>query len=180
MCKSPPKVKEGIDETESLILHQNYPFDTLSETEDINTDETYISANDDIIDNTTSNDQVATAKQTLIGMIIVAFGTALFCTVGAIVQHHGGSVLQLMLGRYITQNILSWCIWFSNPYSIRSQCQHWYGDKPYRLNIWIRGLLLFCTVFFWWRGLELLPLGSLYILYYILYKLSLHSIYVNI
>eukprot|EP00484_Ammonia_sp_Unknown_P029491 CAMPEP_0197036030 /NCGR_PEP_ID=MMETSP1384-20130603/13652_1 /TAXON_ID=29189 /ORGANISM="Ammonia sp." /LENGTH=423 /DNA_ID=CAMNT_0042466157 /DNA_START=145 /DNA_END=1416 /DNA_ORIENTATION=- len=109
---------------------------------------------------TSFTDQVYESKKTLLGMIVVAIGTALFCTVGAIVQYHGGSVLQLMLGRYVTQNLLAWLLWFSNPCKITAGCQHWYGDAPHRLNIWTRGFLLFCVVFFWWRGLELMPLGD--------------------
>ena len=101
-------------------------------------------------------DKVKESKQTIIGMIVVAIGTALFCSVGAVVQYHGGSVLQLMLGRYVTQNIISWIIWCVRK---PSSCNKWYGDPPYRINIWSRGLLLFFTVFCWWRGLELVPLG---------------------
>ena len=105
------------------------------------------------------------AWKTLVGMTLVAIGTALFCTNGAIVQKHGGSILQLMLGRYCVQNILSSCIWISNPCNIRQKgpngtaAVHWYGDGAATKYIWLRGLALFCTVFFWWRGLELVPLG---------------------
>eukprot|EP01083_Nonionella_stella_P267522 903695_1 len=148
-CKS-PRLREGIDETEPLLNDINNP---IIDSRLLNTDYE--------ISDSENTDEIYTAKQTLIGMVVVAIGTALFCTVGAIVQHHGGSVLQLMLGRYIIQNIISWIVWFSNPCKTKSECQHWYGDnKSYRINIWIRGFLLFCCVFFWWRGLELVPLGD--------------------
>ena len=99
------------------------------------------------------------AWHTILGMCLVAFGTALFCTNGAIVQKHGGSILQLMLGRYCVQNIISSILWVFNPWNVRKDSIHWYGDGPSRKIIWLRGLALFSTVFFWWRGLELVPLG---------------------
>lgn len=96
------------------------------------------------------------AKKTLLGMVLVALGTGLFCTVGAVVQYHGGSVLELMLGRYIMQNVIAWVIWiFRRP----QNCHSWYGDPPYRANIWARGVLYWLTTFCWWRGLEMVPLG---------------------
>ena len=107
----------------------------------------------------TEIDESETSRQTLLGMVLVAIGTALFCTVGALVQYHGGSVLQLMFGRYIVQNVVSWILWCCNPCRLRGDAVHWFGDAPHRKNIWCRGLLLFLTVLFWWRGLELVPLG---------------------
>lgn len=100
------------------------------------------------------------AWRTLLGMTLVATGTALFCTNGAIVQKHGGSILQLMLGRYVVQFVLSSILWFWNPWNIRNGSVHWYGDNEKRKYIWLRGAALFATVFFWWRGLELVPLGD--------------------
>lgn len=100
------------------------------------------------------------AWKTLLGMTLVAVGTALFCTNGAIVQKHGGSILQLMLGRYVVQFVLSSILWFWNPWDIRNGAVHWYGDDEKRKYIWMRGAALFATVFFWWRGLELVPLGD--------------------
>jgi len=100
------------------------------------------------------------AWHTILGMCLVAFGTALFCTNGAIVQKHGGSILQLMLGRYCVQNIISSILWVFNPWNVRKDAIHWYGDGASRKIIWLRGLALFSTVFFWWRGLELVPLGD--------------------
>jgi len=100
------------------------------------------------------------AWRTLLGMVLVAVGTALFCTNGAIVQKHGGSILQLMLGRYAVQNIISSAIWVSNPWNIKRDAINWYGDGPQRRIIWLRGFTLFATVFLWWRGLELVPLGD--------------------
>jgi len=101
------------------------------------------------------------AWKTLLGMTLVATGTALFCTNGAIVQKHGGSILQLMLGRYVVQNIISSILWVSNPFGVKGTAVHWYGDTwDSRKIIWARGTALFFTVFFWWRGLQLLPLGD--------------------
>eukprot|EP01084_Bolivina_argentea_P293344 504492_1 len=156
VCKSPrwgnKEVDLDIQETSPLILEPNNPFDELPQIPDDLNEE-------DMLEHLDMNhiDKAAEAKKTLLGMVIVAIGTALFCSVGAIVQYHGGSVLQLMLGRYITQNIIAWFIWLCwKP----SSCDHWYGDSPFKLNIWSRGFLLFCTVFCWWRGLELVPLGD--------------------
>jgi len=100
------------------------------------------------------------SRQTLCGMVLVAIGTLLFCTVGAMVQYHGGSVLQLMLGRYTVQSVISWFLWWCNPCRIRGDALRWFGDSPHRSNIWARGLFLFLTVLFWWRGLEMVPLGD--------------------
>eukprot|EP01083_Nonionella_stella_P059488 155624_1 len=151
-------MQQPIDETEPLIHHDSHSLTTLPTIYDdgcIGSLNISSPSNDD-----TPTDQVHETRNTLLGMTVVAIGTALFCTVGAIVQHHGGSVLQLMLGRYLTQNIISWIVWFGNPCKTRSSCEHWYGDTPHRINIWVRGFLLFCTVFLWWRGLELVPLGD--------------------
>jgi len=106
------------------------------------------------------SDQRSHNKRTLMGMLCVAVGTALFCSVGAMVQDHGGSVLQLMFGRYLIQNLISWLFWLANPLQIRGADQKWYGDAEHRKNIWARGFCLFLTVFFWWRGLEMVPLGD--------------------
>ncbi len=38
------------------------------------------------------------SKNTLLGMLCVALGVGFFTTVGALVQNHGGSVLQIMEG----------------------------------------------------------------------------------
>ena len=126
----------------------------------------------------TVNAESPQAWKTLLGMTLVAIGTALFCTNGAIVQKHGGSILQLMLGRYCVQNNISSILWVFNPWNVRKDSIHWYGDGPARKIIWLRGLALFSTVFFWWRGLELVPLGlvSLFILY-ILYPRTLWLLY---
>ena len=129
-----------------------------------------IPSHDDI-----ERDQRSISKRTLLGMVFVAVGTALFCTVGAIVQEHGGSVLQLMMGRYMVQNLISWCIWFGNPWNIKKDAVYWYGDRPHRKNIWARGFFLFLTVFCWWRGLELVPLGNTHSLF----LCSLCSLYVH-
>jgi len=156
VCKSAPnRIREGrvTDETKPLLLEPD-GIDGLA----IN--ETTTTSEEDAHQMSIASETVASQKKTLLGMIVVAIGTALFCSVGAIVQHHGGSVLQLMLGRYVTQNIISWIVWFINPCKTKSTCTHWYGDRGYRINIWIRGFLLFCTIFFWWRGLELLPIGD--------------------
>eukprot|EP01084_Bolivina_argentea_P293343 504491_1 len=162
VCKSPPNIQEGIDETEPLILHDTNSPTTLPTIyeDDACIRPLNISSSSSDTDRNIPIDQVHETKNTLLGMAVIAIGTALFCTVGAIVQHHGGSVLQLMLGRYITQNIISWIVWFANPCRTRSSCKHWYGDAPHRINIWVRGFLLFWTVFLWWRGLELVPLGD--------------------
>ena len=109
----------------------------------------------------TEEDDSESSGQTLLGMLFVSTGTLLFCTMGAIVQYHGGSVLQLMFGRYMVQNVLSWMLWCCNPCGLRGSAVHWFGDAPHRKNIWARGLLLFLTVLFWWRGLEMVPLGPL-------------------
>lgn len=158
VCKSAPnRIREGgvTDETKPLLLEPD-GMNGLTINNEMSSTTT---SEDDLIALSSAADTLNSTKQTIIGMIVVAIGTALFCSVGAIVQHHGGSVLQLMLGRYVTQNVISWIVWFVNPYKTRSTCTYWYGDKGMRANIWIRGILLFCTVFFWWRGLEMVPLG---------------------
>ena len=107
VCRSAPKgIKEGIDETEPLIIehdiHRLETMSTISETEEkYNSSDGHNEQQPTSSSSAITSKQVYSAKQTLIGMVIVAMGTAIFCTVGAIVQEHGGSVLQLMLGRYI-------------------------------------------------------------------------------
>ena len=53
--------------------------------------------------------------------------------------------------------LLAFAWWF---FKKPSHCNHWWGDSPNRLNIWIRGGLYFLLVFGWYRGLELVPIGD--------------------
>jgi len=93
-------------------------------------------------------------------MLLVGLGTFFYFTCDALVWWHGGSVLELMFGKYIVQLLISSCLWMGNPFNIKGSSQNWYGDEPHRMNIWIRGWLLFCYVFLWWRALEQIPLGD--------------------
>ena len=100
---------------------------------------------------------VQTAANTIFGMMIVAFATGLVCACGAIAQYDGGSILQLMLGSYILQNIMCWCWWcIRKP----SQATNWFGDSPHKCNIWTRGVLYWVMMFCWWKGLEMVPIGD--------------------
>eukprot|EP01084_Bolivina_argentea_P165028 286797_1 len=106
-------------------------------------------------DTTTRTNQT---KQTILGMMCVAIGTGFICTGGSIVALMGGSVLEIMLGRYIIQMLLGFGWWFIKP---PKDNIHWYGDKRNEiLNVWIRGGLYFLLVFGWYRGLELVPIGD--------------------
>ena len=92
-------------------------------------------------------------------MMLVGVGTFFYFTCDALVWWHGGSVLELMFGKYIVQFLISTALWMGNPYNVKGSAQNWYGDEPHRANIWIRGWLLFCYVFLWWRALEQIDLG---------------------
>ena len=150
---------EGIEETEPLI----YEFEQAEEdgTNQTNTNET----GDNDTDTTDENDAINTSKNNILGMICVAIGTGLFCSVGVIVKNEYCSLIQLMFGRVIIQNILSWLLWIVNPFQIRGNSMNWYGDAPYRVNLWIRGFLWFISTYLWWCGLVLIPIGVCYIVH---------------
>jgi len=90
-------------------------------------------------------------------MVCVAAGTGLIATGGSIVAFLGGSVFEIMLGRFFVQMVLAFTWWFVKTPPGK---QHWYGDEGTRLNIWIRGTLYFLLVYGWYRGLELVPIGD--------------------
>ena len=100
---------------------------------------------------------VQSNANTVFGMLVVAFGTGIFCTAGAIAQYNGGSILQLRLGSYAIQNVMCWAWWCVRK---PSQSTHWFGDSPHRLNIWVRGILFWILLFAWLKGLEMVPIGD--------------------
>ena len=166
-AQSPSAIDEGTEETEPLI----YEFE--QEEEETNQNDPHETSNSDT-DTTNENDAINTSKNNILGMFLVALGTACFCTVGAIVQHHGGDLLELMMGRLVIQNLISWFLWFVNPYQVKGDSTNWYGDQPNQVNVWIRGFLWFCSSYFWWCGLELIPIGLL-----TLFHISDHELYAS-
>ena len=163
VAESPPAIDEGIEETEPLIYEFEQEEEETSDGDTATTDE---------------NDAINTFRGNILGMILVAVGTGFACTVGAIVQNYGGSLLELMLGRLVIQNIISWFLWIFNPFQIKRKSVNWYGDQPHRVNVWVRGLLWFCFVYLWWSGLELIPIGlsKLYICFIHCNRTKLHCI----
>ena len=154
VAQSPPTSDEDNEETEPLV----YEFtQEKKETETIESGSSETSDND--TDITDENDAISTSKSNILGMFCVALGTGLFCSIGAVVQMSSSALVELMLGRLIIQNILSWFLWFVNPYQVKGTSINWYGDEPHRVNVWTRGFLWFCSLFFWWCALELLPIG---------------------
>jgi len=114
--------------------------------------------NKHILQHSANTERIHSGRATLFAMILIAIGEGLICSIGAIVQKNGGSVLQLIWGQYLTQNLIAWTIWFCR--CSPQTYTHWYGDAPHRNNIWLRGFLLFCAEFLWLRGLEVVPLGN--------------------
>ena len=160
VAQSPPVIDDEVEVREPLV----YEFTQEQEETD-----TVQSGSNETSDNETEFtdeiDALNTYKSNILGMFLVATGTGLFCTIGAVVQMSSASLLELMLGRLVIQNIMSWALWLINPYQIKGNegdNMNWYGDEPHRVNVWIRGFLLFCSGYVWWCALELLPIGICY------------------
>jgi len=106
---------------------------------------------------TSAQETAIEAKYTILGMIAVAAGTGFINTGGCLVAVIGGSVLEIMLVRWIVQGILGALWWY---FKTPPQNTHFYGDRGSRINIWSRGALYFLLCFGWYRGLELVPIGD--------------------
>ena len=155
VAQSPPTSDEDNEEREPLVYEFTQEQKEEEETSQSGSNET--SDNDTVVSD--ESDATSTSKSNILGMFCVALGTGLFCSIGAVVQMSSSALVELMLGRLIIQNILSWFLWYVNPYQVKGTSIHWYGDEPHRVNVWTRGFLWFCSLFFWWCALELLPIG---------------------
>jgi drug/metabolite transporter (DMT)-like permease len=79
------------------------------------------------------------------------------CAGGSVAAFIGGSVLEIMLGRFLIQMIMSFTWWFVKT---PDGFHHWYGDEGSEIKIWIHGALYWVLIFGWYRGLELVPIGD--------------------
>jgi len=97
------------------------------------------------------------SRDTLIGMVCVAAGTLFICTGGSVAAFIGGSVLEIMLGRFLIQMCLSFTWWFlKTPEGF----DHWYGEPGSQFKIWAHGALYWLLIYGWYRGLQLVPIGD--------------------
>ena len=172
-----------VDENNSVVDSPN-EFESLLPGDKAQSEE----CNDAASDNQ-SNESVEAYGSTILGMFLVALATFFFCTVGAIIQEFGGSITQLMLGRYILQHLIAWTFWicfkrYSESKIVGSLCPRWmtqsfrrnnnhnnnnnnnngellwYGNAPNRKSIWIRGALYWLLIFCWLRSLEIVSIGD--------------------
>ena len=58
-------------------------------------------------------DHIADRKENSVaGMILIAIGSFIFCTIAAVIKYFDGSVTQLMIGRYMIQYLIGWFVWY--------------------------------------------------------------------
>ena len=96
---------------------------------------------------------------TIIGSLGVAFGFLCFNTNEAIVKWSKLPVSELLFGRYCVQLIIA-CIWWNLKRPKGTYVNNWYGDNPFILNIWSRGVFYGIHVTVLWFAMKRLPVGD--------------------
>eukprot|EP01084_Bolivina_argentea_P314771 545233_1 len=102
-------------------------------------------------------------RNTIIGSICIAFGQLLFATNDAIIKLSNMKESQLLIGRFGIQFMIAIFWWvLYKPKNVTN----WYGDKPYIINIWFRGISFTINTICLWYGVMRLPLGDATCIYY--------------
>eukprot|EP01083_Nonionella_stella_P074611 202448_1 len=125
-------------------------------------------------------------KWIIVGSICVTI-SSLFAGINeVIIKASRFSVAQACLGRFGIQFILA-ALWWncakpSTPYIFRHgdtqsdhQTTHWYGDSPYIVNNWLRGICYGIGTLFFYIAIIMLPIGDVQCL---MYQAPLWAIYV--
>ena len=96
-------------------------------------------------------------KSTMIGATCIAVGELLFTVVMICMKLATCSEAQFIIGRYSIAFLIASSWWkFAKP----SNVNHWYGDKPYILNIWMRTLFYSISIGTYNYAIYYLPLGD--------------------
>ena len=102
-------------------------------------------------------------RSIVIGSLCIAFGELLFSTNDALVKLSSMQESQCLYGRFGIQLFIAICWWFCNK---PKDSQNWYGDKPYILNIWFRGIAYTINTIAIWYAVIRLPIGDAMCIYY--------------
>lgn len=94
------------------------------------------------------------------GMLFTASSALLFGAVAAVTKSSGKPVLMFLLGRAITQWILSFALIYSWRPLDASLMESLFGPSGTRGWLVFRGVLYWCFNAFWWWSLRLMPLGD--------------------
>eukprot|EP01084_Bolivina_argentea_P039570 73121_1 len=102
-------------------------------------------------------------RNTMIGSGCIAFGQLLFATNDAIIKLSNLKESQLLIGRFGIQFMIAITWWIVRK---PTNTINWYGDKPYIINIWCRGITFTINTICLWYGVMRLPLGDATCIYY--------------
>ena len=123
-----------------------------------------------------SSSNKSSNKLTLIGICLLTISSISFTIMCAIGQKEPIHIIQLMIGQYIIQLLLSTILWNCkcinyNKIGLKSLSinnnLNWYGNKPYIYNVWLRGFFLFLVEFTLWFALKKDPIGDVTCIHYI-------------
>eukprot|EP01084_Bolivina_argentea_P198010 339201_1 len=96
---------------------------------------------------------------TILGSLSVVFSMLLFNTSDAIVKLSHLSVSQLTFGRFLIQFLIA-VLWWNICKPSGQYVNNWYGDKPYILNIWVRGLCCSIYIICFYYAVKVMPVGD--------------------
>ena len=98
-------------------------------------------------------------RDTIIGSLCIALSQLLFASNDVIIKISNLKISQLLISKYIIQLTIAILWWMIKRPSGNT---NWYGDKPYIMNIWIRGIMYSIAIIFQWYAVIKLPIGDAY------------------
>eukprot|EP01084_Bolivina_argentea_P137472 242093_1 len=125
----------------------------------------------------TTNISTIPRKWTLIAIAMITVSCLAFTVMCAIGQQAKLNVIQLLFGQYFIQLLLSTIIWNCKCIDFNQsgltilthnyKTSQWYGNKPYILNVWLRGFFLFMVELTLWIALRRAPIGDVTCIHYL-------------
>eukprot|EP01083_Nonionella_stella_P202069 738599_1 len=106
----------------------------------------------------------SSSRSVIIGSLLVFASQFCWGTVDSLVKISGLPESQILISRYLIQLICA-IVWW-NLSRNKHISQHWYGDQPYIINIWLRGFLYFASLLCGYYGLLRLPVGDELAIFY--------------
>eukprot|EP01083_Nonionella_stella_P089418 249488_1 len=124
-------------------------------------------------------DVSTTVRNRIIGSLCVMIGMTLSSINEVIVKLADLTVAEIIIGRFALQLLFAALWWNTKKPSSptlfeESNSDHddgtkidkWYGDKPYTLNIWLRGICFAMMMLMFYLALIQLPIGDLQCIFY--------------
>ena len=99
-------------------------------------------------------------KQTVLGSACIGIASFLFATHDALYKLSNIHESQLLISQCIIQLIIASIWWIIKKPSNNGLSLKWYGDNPYFINIWLRGLIYVIYIIFFYYAIIRLPLGD--------------------